>query len=102
MILSQGRFWGRVLSLAAKKGLSQPMLATEIAVSVNTLKTWIYQGKFPPLPVALTLADYFGVSIDWLCGKLPLTDEGIHVAKKFDEEKNSEIKNAVKTLLHLT
>ena len=58
----------RLLSLRQEKGLSQMEAATEIGID-HTMLCRYEKGEFcPKIDNAYRLANYYGVSIDWLAG----------------------------------
>ena len=55
-----------------KKGKTKAEIAHSLGISVNTLQSYTATGdkkKIPSLTNAIKIANYFGVSLDWLCGK---------------------------------
>ena len=103
MKLSHTFFWSKVLDLAGKQGLTQPSLAEKIEVPLPSLKDWIYKGRLPSLEVVTKIADYFNVSIDWLCGRTEISKEAMLIALKYDAlGDREEIKRAILSLTDLT
>ena len=102
MNLSHLEFWTKILELANKQGLSQPMLADRLDIPLDTLKGWIYRGKFPPLDTTIAFAKYFNVSLDWLCNlkSVELSADALKIAQQYDiaTEQN---KKAITVLLGL-
>ena len=59
----------RIKELRKAKGMLQKELADELQVAQNTLSYW-EQGKFQPDNAMLEkIADFFGVSVDYLLGR---------------------------------
>lgn len=63
------QFAKRLLELRKEKGISQSMLAKEIAVSYAVICYWETNRSEPTAPNLCKLADYFNVSIDYLLGR---------------------------------
>ena len=55
--------------LRAERSLSQEKLASEIGVSQQCVSKWERGRMEPTLSYLWKLADFFGVSIDVLCGR---------------------------------
>ena len=53
----------------ARAGLSQAELATQLGVTRKTIYNWETRGNIPASAV-LQLADYFGVTADYLLGRV--------------------------------
>lgn len=104
MNLNRLEFWTKILDMAGNQGLSQPMLADRLNLSLDTLKSWIYRGRLPPIETALSLASLFNVSLDWLCGNscksIDVSAEALKVAQKYDDATD-QIKNGIRVLLDL-
>lgn len=59
----------RLLSLRKNKGISQKALASEFGISDAAI-TMMEKGKrLPSFEILCSLADYFDVSLDYLCGR---------------------------------
>ncbi len=61
-------FWDIFVSLCAEKGTSPNGVARAIGVSSGSVTSW-KQGRIPHNPTLLKIANYFGVSVDYLLGK---------------------------------
>ena len=59
-------------ALRRAKGLTQQETAEELGVSNKTISKWESGGGFPDITVLPALAEFYGVSVDYLVG---LTDE---------------------------
>ncbi|MBQ9118017.1 MAG: helix-turn-helix transcriptional regulator [Clostridia bacterium] len=59
----------RIQELRKEKGLSQKGLAEKVASTNKNI--WAYENNvaIPPLDILIKLADFFGCSIDYLCGR---------------------------------
>lgn len=59
----------RIKELREKKGIGQKALASDLHVSQPTICDWETGRKVPSSKSASKLADYFGVSLDYLLGR---------------------------------
>ncbi len=59
----------RIKELREQKGIGQKALAIDIGVSQPTICDWESGRKVPSSKRAAILADYFGVSLDYLLGR---------------------------------
>ena len=59
----------RIKELREERGLSQRQLANEIATSQANLSRWEKSVVDPCISECWKLADYFNVTIDYLCGR---------------------------------
>ena len=64
-------FWTRYQALCQQIGKSPNGVAKEIGLSSGTVTFW-KNGKIPKSETLQKLADYFGVSVDYLLGNVPL------------------------------
>lgn len=62
-------FSERIASLRKSKGISQPLAAKEIGVSPRAYQKYEYEESEPTLSVASRIADFYGVSLDYLAGR---------------------------------
>lgn len=62
-------FAERIQQLRVCKNLSQKQLATELGLSQQTIGHWETCIRVPSLELAVTLANYFDVSLDYLVGR---------------------------------
>jgi transcriptional regulator with XRE-family HTH domain len=56
----------RIDSLLKQKHLKRLSLAEKIGVSTNTISAWSVRGTVPDADVAIKIADFFCVSVEWL------------------------------------
>ena len=63
-------FGKRLLELRKSKGLSQTELGQHVGVHKNVLGKYEREDVKPSIDVAIEIADYFGVSLDYLTGKV--------------------------------
>lgn len=62
-------FGERLLELREESNISQATLAKEIGVSSGIICLWETDRSEPTAPNIVKLADYFGVSTDFLLGR---------------------------------
>lgn len=59
----------RIKNLRESAGLSRDDLGRATHISWQTIRTWEQGSALPSLNCAIIMADYFGVSLDWLAGR---------------------------------
>lgn len=62
-------FFERLLALKNKHNMTQKELCDAIKITPATYRAYEQGTKFPDIPVLLRIADWFGVSADWLMGR---------------------------------
>ncbi len=62
----------RIKELREERGLSQAKLARELNVGTGSVGMWESTQEIPPVKKLLVIADYFGVSLDYLVGRSDL------------------------------
>lgn len=62
-------FADRILELRKEKGISQAALAKSLDVSYAVVCYWETDRSEPTAPNLCKIADYFGVSVDYLLGR---------------------------------
>ena len=62
-------FGERIKRIRENKKLTQREFAQMVGVTAATVNSWEKSGKFPSVDMAAKIADTFGVSLDWLCGR---------------------------------
>ncbi len=62
-------FSQRLISLRKEHNLTQKQLATETSLSERGIQNYEAGNRIPTLECAIALADYFNVSLDYLCGR---------------------------------
>jgi len=67
--MEQSFFSGRLRELRIARGLTQPALAKELGLLKQRVNNWELGIALPPLEMAISLADYFDVSLDYLAGR---------------------------------
>lgn len=69
-VLAQNLF-----ALRKKKNVSRETVARALEISAMTYQRYEKNLRDPTLPVLISLADYFGVTLDQLAGREPLPEE---------------------------
>lgn len=64
-------FSKRLKELRVEKNLSQKQLGDYTGIGTTTIQSYELNSRTPSITIAIVLARYFGVSLDYLCG---LTD----------------------------
>ena len=62
-------FSERLTGLRKQRNISQSAFAKQIGVSFRTYQDYEYGNYEPKLSTAVRLADFFGVSLDYLAGR---------------------------------
>ena len=62
-------FGERLLELRKEKGISQATLAKDLGVSYAVVCYWETDRSEPTAPNIIKIADYFGVTTDYLLGR---------------------------------
>ena len=75
----------RLKQLVAETGISQQKLADDLGLSIQSVNYYIHEKREPSVATLIKLADYFGVSIDYLVGRdvpeeRPMSDKAIMTA----------------------
>lgn len=80
--------------LRIKHGITQEVLADFIGVSAQAVSKWERGDGFPDITLLPTIANYFGVSLDELCGMDELRD-----SEKLNDyvKRHNELRSAGKT-----
>lgn len=60
-----------VLDLIEKKKISKNKMLSDLELSKNSFVNWIERGTIPNGDTIVKIADYFGVSTDYLLGRTP-------------------------------
>lgn len=62
------KFSNRLKELRTESGLSQDQLAKKVGLTHTAIGLWEQNKRVPNLDAVISLAQYFGVSIDYLAG----------------------------------
>ena len=58
----------RIKELRARKGATQETMANLLGVSPQAISKWEQNTTMPDISLLVPIADYFGVSVDYLLG----------------------------------
>lgn len=64
----------RIYELRKIHNLTQKQLASETSLSERGIQNYELEVRIPTLEIAIALADYFDVSLDYLCGRSDVPD----------------------------
>lgn len=67
----RSEFSGRMRKLREKRGISRKTLAELCGMSRNSVERYERGERIPSLTDAEEIAEFFGVSLDWMCGRKP-------------------------------
>lgn len=92
-------FYDTFLSLCSEKGMKPGRVADEIGINRATVTSWKKRGYTPRAEVLHKIADYFGVTVDYLLGKvdLPFLSKDDKGLLDIDEYALTETKKPVPT-----
>ena len=62
-------FYQRLKELRKTRGITQALLASEIGITLKQIQRYELNQSEPTLSNIISLADYFDVSLDYLCGR---------------------------------
>lgn len=85
----------RIRELRRAKGIDQKVMSIDLGVSQPTISDWESGRKIPSSKSAARLADYFGVSLDYLLGR----DED--AKKEPDATHGTELSSGEQALIQL-
>lgn len=97
----------RLLELRTERGLSQRAMAKELNISQGTYNNWENSNTQPSIEQLIALANFFGVSVDYLIGNAdesastfipPLTQKQWILIRTFDNAA-PEIQDAIIAIL---
>lgn len=80
----------RVVELCVEKGISQRKLQEEMGMSSGALSKW--KTSMPNQELLQKVADYFGVTIDYLTGRTKYRNKE-HMLQSFDENFKPDMTN---------
>ena len=63
------KFSERIIELRKARNLSQSAVAQAANIVLRTYQRYESGERIPDIEVAIALADFFGVSLDYLCGR---------------------------------
>ena len=82
-------FWARAKALMRQKGVTQVVTAEACGIPFFTFRGWMSKGIIPILSDAYNLAQYLGVSLEFL-----INGRGTDEASQVTEEVLAMLKNA--------
>ncbi len=62
-------FAERLRELMDEQALNQVLLSSKIGIKQNTISAWLLKKKLPNITSLWSVADYFGVTVDFLIGR---------------------------------
>ena len=74
----------RIEQLMRENNVSAYKLSKETGIAQSTLSSWKNQNKIPRVDLLQKIADFFGVEIGYLTGKLDKTKETPKIQRKID------------------
>ena len=96
-------FRERITELVESSPKSRTDIAAEFGVAKQTLSAWLTGQNSPRLPVVVALAEYFGVSLQWLNGfDVPKYEENIEYVPDSDPPANDDIRLLIRGLNKLS
>lgn len=93
-------FPSRLRELRKEKGVSQDALSKELGVTKSTIGLWETGDTLPDAKAIFDLANYFGVSADWILGRSDIQSVDNDVRKIHDMLPLSE--KAINSLLRMS
>lgn len=73
--------------LRKQKGVTQQQLADILCVDKTSISKWENGFNYPNQNIQMMIADYFGVSVDYLLGRDTLTPAPVPVQNEITEER---------------
>lgn len=67
-------FSQRLCELRKQHGISQAALAQELGIALRAYQYYERGQRDPQLSVAISIADFYGVSLDYLAGRSEVSD----------------------------
>ena len=64
-------FIDRIEKLLIDTGISKKTMLNDLSLGINTFSNWKNRGTIPSGETLQKIADYFGVTVDYLLGKAP-------------------------------
>ena len=68
-------FIDRIEKLLIDTGISKKTMLNDLSLGINTFSNWKNRGTIPSGETLQKIADYFGVTVDYLLGKEPTPSE---------------------------
>lgn len=80
-------FATRFENLLEERGLTQRQLAIELHIAPSTLNGYLRRGREPEFEILIQLADFFGVSTDYLLGVTDIR-QPVRSPECYDDKEN--------------
>jgi len=86
-------FWNRVKELIKKNNLTQEILAQKCDVTINVIKSWIFNERLPDAAQAVRIADTLNTSVEYLVNGNSFSDMDSKVINTFNNipEQNKNL-----------
>ena len=86
--------WKELINLRESKNLSKKELAAALNVSRGAVQKWESGLRKPPIEMAISIADFFNVSLDYLFDH---KTTGVMISKE-DAEKLIDLKTVIESI----
>lgn len=90
-------FYDTFIRLCTEKNESPNSVAKKLGLSTGTV-TWWKKGRIPRETMLLKLADYFGVSVDYLLGKTEQKEKPTAESGELEDEDTKELRELAEKL----
>ena len=86
-------FWNRVKELIKQNKLTQDLVAQECGVTINVMKSWIFNDRLPDAAQAIRIAKTLNTSVDYLVNGQSASDMDSKVINTFNNipEQNKDL-----------
>ena len=86
-------FWNRVKELIKQNKLTQDLVAQECGVTINVMKSWIFNDRLPDAAQAIRIAKTLNTSVDYLVNGQSVSDMDFKVINTFNNipEQNKDL-----------
>ena len=86
-------FWNRVKELIKQNKLTQDLVAQECGVTINVMKSWIFNDRLPDAAQAIRIAKTLNTSVDYLVNGQSVSDMDSKVINTFNNipEQNKDL-----------
>lgn len=78
-------FYDKYCELCKQRGISPSAAAIEMGINKGTVSIWKSKGTTPQTAILGKIADYFGVSVDYLLGNEPKEKTPAEAGAAFDD-----------------
>lgn len=94
-------FQERLVSLRNSRCLTQPQLSTALECAVGTISNWECGKTIPNAEQLRLIADFFGVSVDFLLDREEFSDPDIRSIQRAMMGMDQKKRNDMKTILSI-